>query len=74
MITSDIILQEILNLSSEISCMILHAKALKEETNFIQIKLSIPHNYLPPLQHYINPEETWILKFLKINSSFNPDT
>lgn len=44
MITADIILQEILNLTSEISRMILYAKALKEETIFVQIKLSIPHN------------------------------
>lgn len=72
-ITVDIILQEILNLSSEISHTILYVKAFKEETMFVQIKLSTPHN-LPSLQHYCNPAETWILKLLTINGSSNPDT
>lgn len=43
LITKDITLQEIPNLSSEIFFMLLHAIALKEESVFGQIKLSAPH-------------------------------
>lgn len=44
MTTAGTVLHEILNLSSEICCMILYAKSLKEETIFAHIKLSTPHN------------------------------
>lgn len=45
MTTSGTVLHEILNLTSEISCMILYTKALKQETIFVHIKLSAPHKF-----------------------------